>query len=167
MEHGSFPALIGQDRFKGSILDLLRGLLQDDLSQRWTLSEVEEWLAGERLSPKRGQKRIKANRPIIFNGKKYVRPELLAYALKENPAECAHMIDSGELDNWLQRAIDNEDLKKRVEKALLIVQEGEPGLLIIWPRVFPLPCILTRPCATRACAFSLKGLEKRSPRLTF
>ena len=127
MEHGSFPALIGQDRFKGSILDLLRGLLQDDLSQRWTLSEVEEWLAGELLSPKRGQKRIKANRPIIFNGKKYVRPELLAYALKENPAECAHMIDSGELDNWLQRAIDNEDLKKRVEKALLIVQGGGTG----------------------------------------
>lgn len=122
MEHGSFPSLIGQDRFTGNILDLLRGLLQDDPAQRWNLKEVEEWMGGERLSPKAGQKKLKANRPIPFNGRKYTRPEFLAYALKENPSEAVQLVDNGEMDKWLKRAIDNDNLKDRVDKSILIAQ---------------------------------------------
>ena len=41
---GSYAAVTGKYRFKGSILELLRGLLHDDPTQRWTLDEIQVWL---------------------------------------------------------------------------------------------------------------------------
>ena len=72
IEHGSYTSLVGKDRFRGALLELLRGLLYDDSNQRWTLEDVQAWVDGRRLSPKQSPKRIKASRPVILTEKKYI-----------------------------------------------------------------------------------------------
>ncbi len=124
MELGSYNALIGKDRFTGSILELLRGMLYDDAAQRWNLDDIGAWLDGRRLSPKQSAKKIKATRPINFNGAKYLHPETLAFDLHLNPAEAVQIIDTGEMDQWLQRAIDDKILTARVEKAVTMAAEA-------------------------------------------
>lgn len=127
MENGSFATLIGKDRLTGSILELLRGLLADDQSVRWTLSDVVAWLEGRRHTPKQGLRKLKANRPLPFNGQKYMKAETLAQALPGNPTEAVQLIDSGEMDQWLLRAMDDEALKLRIERAVSLAGENGRG----------------------------------------
>lgn len=127
MEHGSYNTLIFKDRFTGSILELLRGLLYDDANQRWTLDDVDVWLDGRRLSPKQAAKKTKAARAIAFNGHKYTQPESLARDVNKNPADVIHIIESGEMNQWVQRAISDRVFSQRVEKAIALSAEGGRG----------------------------------------
>jgi len=43
IDQGSYIALTGKDRFSGDILELLRGLLNDDRVQRWNLEDRGGW----------------------------------------------------------------------------------------------------------------------------
>ena len=128
IDKGSYTTLIGRDRFSGAMLELLRGLLYDDASQRWDLDDIEAWLDGRRLSPKQSSKRIKAARPIIFANKKFTRPELLATELHKQPEETARFVENGELHQWVDRAIEDKGIKVRleqVEKDLALLDRGE------------------------------------------
>jgi serine/threonine protein kinase len=125
IQKGSYATLLSSDRFSGAILELLRGLLYDDPSQRWTLEDIYAWSDGRRLSPKQSTKRIKATRPIVLNNKKYIRPELLAKDMTARPDESAKLIESGELEQWIERAIEDKAIKIRFEQAMKEVAHFE------------------------------------------
>ncbi|MFA5593601.1 MAG: hypothetical protein WC989_09860 [Micavibrio sp.] len=127
MEDGSYILLLGKDRLSGAILELMRGLLQDDARQRWTLDEVVQWLDGRRLSPKQPAKKSKASRPLIFRGEKYIRPELLAQDLNQDIAEARLLIENGEVEQWISRALSDKMLMARYENAIKIANEGDKG----------------------------------------
>ncbi len=128
IEKGSYTTLIGKDRLSGAMLELMRGLLYDDESQRWNLDDVEAWLDGRRLSPKQSSKRIKAARPIIFADKKYIRPEILAKDLYKHPDETLRFIENGEMYQWVDRAIEDKAIKARLEqltKDMELLEKGD------------------------------------------
>ena len=114
---GSYSAVTGKDRFKGSILELLRGLLHDDPSQRWTVDEVMVWLDGRRLSPKQALKRKKAARPFAFGGVKYLQTPLFAMNLEEYPTETVKAVEDGSLSQWLERSLQDEKAVTKLEEA--------------------------------------------------
>lgn len=124
MEDGTYSALLGRDRITGAILELMRGLLYDDENQRWTLDEVMVWLDGRRLSPKQASRRSKANRPVVLGGEKYIRPELLARDIVKNPTEAKQLIEEGELEQWLSRALEDKVATARFEKGMKMAEEG-------------------------------------------
>lgn len=118
IEHGSYQALTGKERFSGSILELLRGLLSDDVKQRWTIEDVLTWIDGQRVSPKQaGPLPPKAARPIEFFGEKFLRPQILSLNLYKSPSEVVRMNDNGELKLWLNRSIQDKKLEENVEHA--------------------------------------------------
>ncbi len=127
IEDGSYAAILGKDRFTGSILELLRGLLHDDVGQRWRLDEVMEWLDGRRLSPKQAARRNKAARPVAFNGRKYTQPEILAMDLSRNVNEARQLIDDGEMEQWTVRALEDKPMAVRLENAIRGAEEGGKG----------------------------------------
>jgi len=114
---GSYSAVTGKDRFKGSILELLRGLLHDDPTQRWTIDETLVWLDGRRLSPKQALKRNKAARPFSFCGEKYLQTANLAMALPSSPHELLKLVEDGSLEQWLARSLEDEQAVERLEEA--------------------------------------------------
>lgn len=127
IENGSYIALTGKDRFTGTILELLRGLLNDDRAQRWTIDDVASWLEGQRLNPKTGTKKIKAARPIHFQNERYLRPALLAMDLNDDQTASAQLVESGALEQWVSRSLEDPLVEKRLESALETVAEYGRG----------------------------------------
>ncbi len=129
LEFGSYTTLIGKDHFTGAILELLRGLLQDDRRQRWGIEEVLTWMDGRRLSPKQGTSVLKrAARPIKFKKKNYLRPDLLAVDLTDDVEESGRLIESDELNQWLIRSVDDKDAAKALEGAIEKANETGKGI---------------------------------------
>lgn len=127
IEQGSYAALTGKERVTGPILELLRGLLYDDRAQRWTLDDMIMWLDGQRLSPKQTSKKVKAARQLQFNGERYSRPSTLAMDLTKNLSEAVQLIDGGDLEQWVQRSLEDNIVKGRFEQAVEIVHEQGRG----------------------------------------
>ncbi len=127
MEYGSYAAVTGKDRFTGSILELLRGLLQDDYSQRWTIDEVLVWLEGRRISPKQTMRQRKAARPMVVGGEKYLQRPLLAMGFAENPEEAHKLIEDGNLEQWMRRSLDDMDSVELLHSAMTNASDSGRG----------------------------------------
>lgn len=127
IENGSYAAITGKDRFKGSVLELLRGLLHDDANERWTIEEIMTWLDGRRLSPKQSMKLKKAARPLGYGDKKYLYAPLLAMDMDVDLSETARIVDGGDLDQWLERSLDEEEVTERVANAVRQAREKGTG----------------------------------------
>ncbi|MCM2344177.1 MAG: hypothetical protein NDJ24_06415 [Alphaproteobacteria bacterium] len=123
VEQGSYAALTGKERFTGAILELLRGLLYDDRGQRWDVVDVMSWLDGQRLTPKQSSKKIKAARQIQFNDERYNRPVLLAMDLEKNMSQAVQLIDGGEMEQWINRSLEDNLTKGRLEQVIESSQE--------------------------------------------
>lgn len=124
IQDGTYATLIHKDdRFTGAILELLRGLLIDDQKQRWNMEDVLAWLDGRRLSPKQTKKRKQASRQLTFRGNGYFFMEAFANDMFKKPSEAVHLIECGELEQWLLRSLDGKDAMQRVEKAISSAQE--------------------------------------------
>lgn len=116
LKNGSYATLIGKDRFTGNILDFIRGTINDDMEARWKLDEIIAWLDGQRLTPRQSSAKKQANRPIVFNGKKYSYVQPFAYDLKDNKAEAKKLFEDGELEQWLNRSFDKNTMFERLEE---------------------------------------------------
>ena len=125
--HGSYGAITGKDRFKGEILELLRGLLHDEPGQRWTIDEVLEWLDGRRLSPKQSTAMKKAPRPFELGGEKYFVTPLLAMNLEGQVKELKKTIEDDSLLNWIERSLEDEEISERFQKAVLDARQQSTG----------------------------------------
>ena len=118
IEVGSYVALIGKERFQVSFLELLKGVLCDNLSQRWGVEEIFMWLDGARLTAPNLLKKHKANRPIELSGQKYLYAEFLAFDMHEHGDEIVKIVEDGSLGQWVAKSVDSKELTARFEKAL-------------------------------------------------
>lgn len=124
VEVGTYAAVLGKDNISGSPLELLRGLMQDEPAQRWTLDDIESWIDGRRQTPKAGGRKRKAARPLLLNNKKYFHPEIIAYEMFQNPTETTRMIESGEFEQWISRALEDSQTEARMVQLRTAVDEG-------------------------------------------
>lgn len=129
IENSSFTAITGKDRFNGTILELLRGLLHDDVRLRWSIDDVMSWMEGNRINPKQtALPKAKASRPIEFSGKKYIKPAMLAADLHTNPAHCVQIVENSEMRQWINRSLQDQVLEKRFEDAVLKSADASAGV---------------------------------------
>lgn len=127
IEIGSYGALTVGERFSGPLLELLRGLLYDAPSQRLTLEEIMNWLDGQRLLPRQPVMAKKANRPLPFDGKSYVRPAILAQNLHHNPAEANQLIENGDIHLWISRSLEDEVMQEKYETLMALASAQGKG----------------------------------------
>ncbi len=125
IEQGSYAAITGKDRFTGSILELLRGTLHDDPTQRWSVAEIVEWADGRRLSPKQAVKQIRSPRSLDFDGGKYFYKKTLAMDLENNLRETVRIYESDALEQWIVRSLQDEEVEQRFETFLAGFRDRE------------------------------------------
>jgi hypothetical protein len=113
IEEGSFVTVIGKERIPGGISEFLRGVLNDDETQRWDIEAVLTWLEGRRLSPKQPRVVLKAARPLTFHGQKFWDLRSLAQSFSENIAEAGAEVEKGQYDIWLKRNFEDKGLDAR------------------------------------------------------
>ncbi|CUW41162.1 Serine/threonine protein kinase [Magnetospirillum sp. XM-1] len=109
IQQGSYNLLIGDERLSLPIIELLKGLLCDDGSQRWDIEDLDLWLSGRRMSPlqPRGEKR--AARGFPFMGKEYFNGRELSQAMSKNWDQAIPPVVEGKLELWLRRAVEDKD----------------------------------------------------------
>lgn len=124
IERGTFTAMIGNRRVSPSHVELFRGLLSDDVRQRWSVSDLEQWTHGRRLTPKNSDTSRRAGRQIDFDGKHYWQVRPLAAALAKNVPAAVQFIESGTLDKWLRRAMGDEERANDIEEVRTTLKEN-------------------------------------------
>jgi len=124
MEKGSFNALIGTRKLHASHIELLRGLLTDDSSQRWTAEDLEQWLTGRRLTPKSSDSGRRAARHFRIGGKDYWQIRPLAAAMSENVKESVKIIEDGAVEKWLTRSFGDGEKAKELRHVIAELKES-------------------------------------------
>lgn len=119
LEFGTFNLMTSRDRLPGQIIEMLRGMLDEDPNNRWTIWEVKETLEGRRVTGKQGGKTIpKSSRPIEFVKKKFFRPDVFGVSLCKEPSLVTQMVDNGDIYMWLNRSLQNKAYEERYENAV-------------------------------------------------
>ncbi len=118
LDHGSFNALVGNQRISSSHFELLRGLLHDDPKQRWTAHDLAQWVSGQRLTPKQSEFSKRAQRAFVFEGQELWNLRHIVQAFAAAPGPAARLIERGEFDRWLRRSLSDSDRADSVQEAL-------------------------------------------------
>ncbi len=126
---GSYSALLGESRVSLSMMEPLRGLLCDDPKERWSATDLELWIGGRKQSPMQPMLPPRAARSLTVGGHEHWTKLSLCNAMGQNWQDAGQLINSGELERWLQRALSDEDavegLKEVMESNAVMADSDE------------------------------------------
>lgn len=129
INQGSFWALSGGRDIAGAIGTLIRGLMADELDERWGAEEVLDWFEGVGKSKRTSMTSWAMNRPTNFQGVAYVDRRLLSDAFARDPREAATFLKSLDFPSWIQMSFRDEILTEKMESVLNVrPSEGFGGL---------------------------------------
>jgi eukaryotic-like serine/threonine-protein kinase len=114
---GSYAVFVNGQRIPSGMIEVFRGLLNDDANERWGLIQLQGWLGGRRASPKQQMVPGKASRPIEIAGHSYMSARAVSEAMSRHWDEGLALLQSGELDQWLRRGLADEDRIEAVNTA--------------------------------------------------
>ena len=118
LTQSSFTALAGGFKMSVATLDLLRGLLCDDVSERWDLNEIDAWMRGRRSTTNRAVLSQRANRPFAFESREHTYDLALAAAFARHPKDSAEAIASEEFQEWLRLGLKRPELVDKLAERL-------------------------------------------------
>ena len=118
IETGSYSIIIGRERLPGGLTEFLRGVLNDDKTQRWGFEDVEKWLEGRRLSPRQPKMQQKAPRGYPFQNEKHEYLKNLVMAFTREPSEASAVLSSENFLNWFKRNVEDTNLAANIESIM-------------------------------------------------
>ena len=126
---GSYSTLLGEARVSLGVMEPLRGMLCDDPKERWTISDIEQWLGGRQQSPMQPMLPKRAARSLSLGGDECWTKLSLCDAMGANWQEAGQLINSGELQTWLKRALSDDEavqaLQDVIESASVMADNEE------------------------------------------
>ncbi len=126
LQLGSYSVLASSQRVSLTMMEPLRGLLNDDPLERWTLDDLSLWLNGRRLSPKQQAMPTKASRSFTFMGRECAMTREVAHAFQTQWDKATIAVQDGSLDTWLRRSLGEDDMVEAVNEAKASAAHG-PG----------------------------------------
>lgn len=130
MTVGSYSAIAQNHRVSLTIMEVLRGLLNDEEADRWSLEDLALWLNGRRLSPKQQALPPKATRPMSIGGKGYNTARELAWGLSKNWDEAVPLVRDGDIDGWLRRSLGDESRTEAMTEAKASAANDDPDRMV-------------------------------------
>jgi hypothetical protein len=124
---GSYTALLTNVRIPTALVEVFRGLLNDDPIERWGLEQLQLWLGGRRGSPKQQVRPSKASYPLEVGGADHVTARSAAEGLSRHWDEALQLVHGGEVDDWLRRGLADEDRTEAVNNARASANQGDGG----------------------------------------
>lgn len=138
LRYGTFSLLLGQHRITGAINEVLRGLLVDNIDERWSLADLQKWCDGSRQTPRQTSPEPRAERSFEFMKKHYTSLRLLARDLAKHPYEAIKVIQDETLNKWIDRTITDAKTADRYRLAtahLAADSDDSDSMLAIVSRV--------------------------------
>jgi hypothetical protein len=125
IEHGSFSALLNGDVVPGGLREPIRGMLSDDPIDRWTLDDLQQWVAGTLRRNARPLRDYKTDRPVKFRDRDYRNTRALAQSYGANWKAAAEQLRSKAFDTWLQRGLSDTDLVEEIAGLITTSSAGD------------------------------------------
>ena len=114
LEYGSYGTIVGDNRLPLAIVELLRGLLCDDVKVRWTPELLDLWVQGRRMTPIQAKQEKRAARAFPFQGREYLTGRELAAAFARHWDAALAIVLEGKLELWLRRAVEDKEKAEAV-----------------------------------------------------
>lgn len=108
LSKGSYGALTQSSRVSLTMMEALRGLLNDDHDERWTVDDIGMWVNGRRGSPVQQSMESRASRSFSFMNIDHFTCRELAHTMVNNWSRSINIIRDGTLDTWLRRALGDD-----------------------------------------------------------
>lgn len=124
---GSFAALAGREKLSTSMVEALRGLLNDKASDRWTLRHLEAWMVGQHFTPTMPYLAQRASRPIRLADSDYMNKPALAHAMSRRWGDGLKLVDSADFENWLKRSFNDDKAGDVLVKFAVSAASGPAG----------------------------------------
>lgn len=118
INQGSFWALSRGRDLPGAMNILMRGMLNDDPEDRWSLQDLANWLDGAVPSRRAGMRSWALARPVKFNGKMYTDRRLLAHVFAKDERQAAEFLRKTDFSNWIQQIISTEVFTDKLDRLL-------------------------------------------------
>jgi len=128
VENGSFTTLLGGEVIPGGLREAIRGMLNDDPADRWTLDDLQHWTSGTLRRNARPIRDYKTDRPVKFRDHEYRNTRMLAHAYGIHWKEAAKQLKSKEFDTWLHRGLSDADLVEVLEGVIAASAGGDGDL---------------------------------------
>ena len=130
INYGSFAAMAGREKLPPSLTEMLRGLLNDKVAERWNLRTLEAWLEGQHFNPVLPYLPQRASRPITFAGSEHYNKPALGHAMAWHWSEAISLIDKPDFENWMRRSFNDEKIGETFARIRAQSQGfGPPGSL--------------------------------------
>ncbi len=129
MEQGSYAAICGNARLPIPLLEPLRGMLNDNVEERWGLDQLKGWLEGQKQPSLRQIPIIKYDFPYRFEGRDHISPRTLSRALSRHREKALTAINDDALIGWLRKGVKDsgraDGIKATLETAALHKDEPQ------------------------------------------
>lgn len=156
--YGSYSALVQGTRVSLSMMEPLRGLLNDDPRERWTVEDLGMWLGGRRLSPKQQAMPPKASRALKFGGRDLFMAREVAHTFGQHWDQVLPVVQEGTLDTWLRRSLADEERVEAVNIAKGVSYEGGQENVDRFIARLLISLDPDRPIQLRDCAGTIEGV---------
>lgn len=117
MAVGSYTALVGSKRVSLTMMEPLRGLLNDNPIDRWGLEDLVYWINGRRLSPRPQTLPQKGGRAFEIGETGFMTGRDLAQGMSQNWDESVEYVRNGSIATWIRRSIGDDDMADAVTQA--------------------------------------------------
>jgi hypothetical protein len=124
MSKGSYVTLVGDHRITGPTEKLLRGLLNDDISQRWTIEDTKGWAWGNTRSLRHIPSGVRARRPLIIGGEEIFYDRMAAVKIAGLGDGATEFVKKSGLVGWIKQSLGDKDKADYVAQAIAQAQPG-------------------------------------------
>ncbi|HYD17143.1 MAG TPA: hypothetical protein VEF76_01525 [Patescibacteria group bacterium] len=114
---GSLAFATGGERIPTLLGDFLRGVLNDDETERWDLDEAVRWAEGRRSNAKPQFVPARAARPFVFRDERYWDLRSIAAAFAHHPHEASQVLEKDQFAQWIKRNFEDKELEARLARA--------------------------------------------------
>jgi hypothetical protein len=118
LQQSSYATLASDQRVPLNMIEVLRGLLTDDVEQRWDFEQLDLWFNGRRMSPVQARPVKRAQRAFVFMNQEFLSPRYLAHEMSVNWEKAAPVVLEGKLEIWLRRGLEDNQLADQVAMAI-------------------------------------------------
>ncbi len=114
LERNSYYALFENINFPPGVAEVVRGLTNDQESERWTITELSEWAEGRRMPARQLFVNRRARRALKLFGRGCFSATGVAWQLAQNWQQSVHLVDSKNLMNWLLNDLGDQEIALQI-----------------------------------------------------
>lgn len=118
LTNGTYHLLANNIDFSETFQDFFRGTLCDNISDRWNLLELGQWIGGKRFNLIVPPTPREATRPLTFNEQEYYSTRMLAQNFFNSWRSATKAIRDLKVDKWLEMSVHKADMAENASRAI-------------------------------------------------